>query len=210
MPRLSSNVRALVRVRCAALLLCAVQVPLAHGDVYTWMDAAGRTNVSNLEPPAGVRVTNVVREKAASPSQIAAREARQRAEVTALEEQVRRLEAEVEATRPPRVVEQPPPPVVYNIITVAPPAPAPDFAAAPVVYADATPPPTYGCIPSWAGCATWWPGFATSTVVVDSRRGRRFDPFVHGRRFHSPPPHIRGPFDFPSSLPATTGVPMRR
>jgi hypothetical protein len=205
-----SNMRAVVlRVGIATVLACTVQSPVARADVYTWVDSDGRTNVSNLAPPTGVRIRSVVREKPAIAADIAAREARQRAELAALEEQVRSLQAHVEATRPPRVAEQPAAPVVYNIITVSPsPAAAPDFAAAPVVYADATPPPTYGCVPSWAGCATWWPGF--TTVAVDSGRARRVDPFVHGRRFHSPPPHVRGPFDFPTSLPATTGVPMRR
>ena len=195
----------------AALLLCAAQAPLAQADVYTWVDSAGLTNVSNLAPPEGVRIRSIVRERPASAADLAAREARQRAELAALEEQVRNLQADVEATRQPRVAEQPAAPVVYNIITVSPtPAAVPDFVAAPVAYADATPAPAYGCVPSWAGCATWWPGFATSTVVVSSGRGRRFDPLVHGHRFHSPPPCVRGPFDFPSSLPATTGVPMRR
>ena len=201
-----------LRVGFAAVLACTVQAPVTRADVYTWVDSDGRTNVSNLAPPTGVRIRSVVREKPASAADIAAREARQRAELAALEEQLRSLQAQVEATRPPRVAEQPAAPVVYNIITVSPPpAAVPDyFAEAPVVYADATPPPAYGCVPSWSGCATWWPGFTTSTVVVDSGRARRFDPFVHARRFHSPPPHVRGPFDWPSSLPATTGVPMRR
>ena len=203
--------RAIVlRVGFAAVLACTMQAALARADVYTWLDAAGRTNVSNLAPPEGVRLTSVVREKPASAADIAAREARQRAELAALEEQVRTLQAQVEVTRPPRVAEQPAAPIVYNIITVSPSPPAvPDFAAAPAVYADATPSPTYSCDPSWAGCAAWWPGFATSTVVVASGHARHFHPFAHGRGSH-PSPHVRGPFDFPSSLPATTGVPMPR
>jgi Domain of unknown function (DUF4124) len=31
----------------------------ARADIYTWTDAEGRLNVSNLEPPAGVKVTKV-------------------------------------------------------------------------------------------------------------------------------------------------------
>ena len=191
----------------AVLAICALHAPIARADVYTWLDAAGRTNVSNLDPPEGARVTSVVHERPASAADIAAREARQRADVIALEEQVRRLEAEVAATREPRVVAQPPMPVVYNIITLpSPPVAVPDLSMA---YADMTPAPSYDCIPSWAGCATWWPGFATTTVV-GSARGRHHDSFDHGHRFHPHPPHTRGPFDFPSSLPATTGAPMRR
>jgi hypothetical protein len=166
--------------------------------------------VSNLAPPEGVRIRSVVREKPASAADIAAREAHRRAELTALEEQVRNLQAQVEAARQPRVAEQPAAaPVVYNIITVSPP-PMPDFAAAPVAYADTTPAAAYGCVPSWAGCATWWPGFATSTVVVSSPRIRRFGGFGPEHRFRSPP-RTRGAFDFPTSLPATTGgMPTRR
>jgi hypothetical protein len=206
-----TNMRAVVlRAGLCATLACVLRVPLAHADIYTWLDATGRVNVSNLAPPAGTRVTSVVRERPASAAEIAAREARQRADVAALEEQVRSLQAEVEATRQPRVAEQPAAPIVYNIITVSPPpAAVADLAAAPVVYANASPALAYGCPPAWAGCATWWPGFATSTVVVGAGR-TRFHPFVHGRRFHTPAPHVRGPFDWPSSLPATTGVPMRR
>ncbi|HET9729178.1 MAG TPA: DUF4124 domain-containing protein [Acidimicrobiia bacterium] len=199
-----------LRIGLAAVLLFAAQVPLAHADVYTWVDSAGRTNVSNLAPPKDVRIRSVVREKPASAADIAVREARQRAELAALQEQVRSLQTEVEATRP-LPIGTPAAPVVYNIISVSPPPPVvSDLATAPVPYADATPAPTYGCVPSWAGCTTWWPGFATSTVVVHSPRARHFDRFGHAHPFGSPPPHARGPFDFPSSLPATTGVPMRR
>jgi uncharacterized protein DUF4124 len=191
----------------AVLLVCTLAAPITRADVFTWLDAAGRTNVSNLDPPEGARVTSVVRERPASAAEIAAREARQRADVIALEEQVRRLAAEVAATRQPRVVEAPPMPVVYNIITMpSPPVAVPDLSMA---YADMAPAPSYDCIPSWAGCATWWPGFATGTVVVGSTHGHHFDSFNHGHRFHPHPSHPRGPFDFPSSLPATTGAPMR-
>ena len=191
----------------AVLLACTLAASNARADVFTWLDAAGRINVSNLDPPEGARVTSVVRERPASAADIAAREARQRADVIALEEQVRRLEAEVAATRQPRVVEPPPMPVVYNIITMPSPSVAvPDLSMA---YADMAPAPSYDCVPSWAGCATWWPGFTTGTVVVGSTRGRHVHSFDHEHRFHPHPSHHRGPFDFPPSLPATTGAPMR-
>ena len=35
---------------------------LAHADIFTWVDSSGQVNVSNLDPPAGVVVTNVIRD----------------------------------------------------------------------------------------------------------------------------------------------------
>ena len=68
----------------------------AHADLYTWVDASGGVNVSNLAPPAGVRVTNVI---PASPPKTTtrddAREAVRDAEVQALTKRVRQLEDEV-------------------------------------------------------------------------------------------------------------------
>src|SRR5690349_18536779 len=82
------RVPAALPIVIATLLVCALQSPIAHADIYTWVDSAGRTNVSNLEPPEGARVTNVVREKPPTPSEAAAREAQRRKELTALEDQV--------------------------------------------------------------------------------------------------------------------------
>ena len=36
--------------------------PGARADIYTWTDAGGRVNISNLAPPEGARVTSVLHE----------------------------------------------------------------------------------------------------------------------------------------------------
>jgi hypothetical protein len=43
-----------------AILAATTGLPSARADVYMWVDASGTTNVSNLAPPEGVRVTRVV------------------------------------------------------------------------------------------------------------------------------------------------------
>src|SRR6476646_8224997 len=81
---------------------CALLPQLARADIYTWKDASGRINVSNLAPPEGARVTNVVRERApaaSSPRSDAIRSAARDAEVQALEERVRQLQDEVALAR---------------------------------------------------------------------------------------------------------------
>lgn len=162
----------------AALLtaLAGVVAPqLADADVFTWVDSSGRVNVSNLDPPAGARVTSVVRVKA--PRVVApvepARDALRQAEVAALTERVRQLQDEVEAARRPA-----PPRTEYRVLT-APPA-APDvtagFAPTALPYSYAAPPqPDSSCVPGWAGCAlSWYPGFVTSIIVVRPQRFHRF------------------------------------
>jgi hypothetical protein len=71
----------------------------AHADLYTWVDASGGVNVSNLPPPEGVRITNVI--LASAPKTTTrdddARGAARDAEVQALTERVRQLEDEVTA-----------------------------------------------------------------------------------------------------------------
>src|ERR1700688_2126151 len=68
----------------------------AHADLYTWVDASGGVNVSNLAPPEGVRITNVI---PASPPKTTtyddAREAARDAEVQALTKRIRQLEDQV-------------------------------------------------------------------------------------------------------------------
>lgn len=73
----------------------------AHADIYTWVDASGSVNVSNLAPPENVRVTSVIR--AIAPKTTIrdddARDAARDAEVKALTERVRQLEDEVALAR---------------------------------------------------------------------------------------------------------------
>ena len=44
------------------MLAAALGTQLARADVYTWTDASGRLNVSNIAPPEGVHVSRVVHE----------------------------------------------------------------------------------------------------------------------------------------------------
>ena len=83
----------LLRVTLPALLAGTFGLEPAHADLYTWVDASGGVNVSNLAPPEGVRITNVI---PASPTATHdAREAVRDAEVQALTKRVRQLEDEV-------------------------------------------------------------------------------------------------------------------
>ena len=86
----------LLRTTLPAVLAAAFGLQPAHADIYTWVDASGGVNVSNLAPPEGVRITNVIR---ATPKTTArddgAAEATRGAGVQALTKRVRRLEDEV-------------------------------------------------------------------------------------------------------------------
>jgi hypothetical protein len=198
--------RSVLPVPIAALLAGACALAPAHADIYTWTDDRGRVNISNLEPPEGARVTSVLREsKATKEASEAAREsARERekealrdAEVRALAERVRQLQAEVElAKRPaPAAVAQAPqyvpytgahsgewaaPPVQYNVINAS---PVMDGGAGSVGG---------GCYSGWPECQFGWypgsyPAYYPVNVVLPRDRHFRRDPFPR------PTPHVRGP-----------------
>src|ERR1700681_4785041 len=86
----------LLRAALPVVLAATFGLQPAHADLYTWVDASGGVNVSNLAPPAGVRVTNVI---PASPPKTTtyddAREAVRDAEVQALTKRIRQLEDQV-------------------------------------------------------------------------------------------------------------------
>ena len=200
--------RSVLPVPLVALLACAFALPSAHADIYTWTDDKGRVNISNVEPPEGAHVTSVLREsKAMKEANEAARaaaldrqrEALREAEVRALAERVRQLQAEVEAAKrpPPPVVaatstppympytgaysgEWAPPVAQYNIINASPVIGGGDNANG-------------GCYTGWPDCQfSWYPGFypAYYPVNVIVPRDRHF------RRDHfqpQPTPHSRGP-----------------
>ena len=154
-------VNGFIRVILLAAFACTLGLRLAHADVYTWVDAKGIVNVSNLPPPDGVRVTNVTHEipqPPVPPRSDAAREAARQAEVQALSDRVRQLENEVELARRPA----PPPPVEYAAPIV--------MQWAPVHYQIEMAPPSYassGCDPSWWGCgAGWGSGYYYPSGVV--------------------------------------------
>jgi Spy/CpxP family protein refolding chaperone len=83
----------LVRATLPAVLACTLGLQPAYADLYTWVNASGGVNVSNLAPPEGVRIINVI---PASPTATHdAREAARDAEVQALTKRVRQLEEAV-------------------------------------------------------------------------------------------------------------------
>ena len=171
-----------------AVLACSFGLQPARADIYTWFDASGTVNVSNLSPPEDARVTNVTREalQKTATRDDAAREALRQAELQALSDRVRQLENETEVARRP----VPPPQVVYV------PVPAP----APVQYeVEMTPPAGGGCDPWWASCGGWWgSGFYPASVIVvrapnfhrspPGHPGHRFPPGNPGHRFPLPGP----------------------
>ncbi|MEO8566002.1 MAG: DUF4124 domain-containing protein [Betaproteobacteria bacterium] len=159
----------------------------AHADIYTWADASGSVNVSNLAPPQGARVISVTHTSAADAArENAARDAARRAETLALEERVRQLEADAEARRqaPPQVVYRdiPAPPVKYRV----------DPAPPQVQYTIFSSPPAYtqGCDPGWMDCGLgWFPSFyATGVVFVRAPSFRRFPSVPVGHHVVGRPP----------------------
>ena len=177
----------LVQASMLLALAGAAAVQLAHADIYTWVDASGTINVSNLAPPEGVDVTRVTHESPSAARDEAARAAAaHQAEVQALEERVGQLENEVEFARrtaPPvdyRAV--PAPPVIQYIVEPAPPVMPYALEPAPAPYA--------GCDPSWTDCGSWWmPGFyGASVVVLRPSSFRHFHPGSGGHRFAAQQP----------------------
>ena len=186
-----------------AALLWIAGLPPASADIYTWVDAQGRVNISNLEPPEGARVTKVVRETPphANPYNDAAREAarkaEQQAELTNLAQRVEQLQGELAVARQP-------PPVQPQIVVVP--------VVTPVQYA-AEPAPVVEA----PDCSWGWGGFGWNGFGCNGGWGLGFAPFVsyayavparpprgpiHGGRGHGerPMPHGRGGYTGWTSL----------
>jgi len=163
--------------RFALLVAAAMMLSMspAYADIYTWVDASGALNVSNLTPPDGARVIKVVHSSDDAPAS--------KADTQALADRVRQLEDQIDMARqqPPPIAYPPPaPPVVY-----APPAP-------PVVqYIFAPQPPTVQyvtneapvaspwCDATWSDCGYgngWWPYYPASVFVVSGSNFNRFKP----------------------------------
>ena len=191
------------RVVLPAALASMLGLPLAHADIYTWIDASGVTNVSNLPPPEGVQVTKILHGR---PPEIvaredAARDAARQADAQALAERVRQLEDEIAARQaPPPMVYPPlpaPPPIIQYIVEPSPSQVA-YITPATAGYAGS------GCDPSWAGCAlSWFPGFYPASVLVVPG----FRP-VHPRP-HNPMHPPRSPFALPKLPDFTAQLPMQ-
>lgn len=169
--------------RSAAACTLAAGVLLAapaHADVYTWTDATGRVNVSNLPPPKGAREVQVVKpdpdatarieaaQRASARKAQAERDAAQQAEVQALKARVADLERGVlQARAAPQVV-------------LAPPAPAPVIVnVTPPLADDVAPLPLWNC--AWIGCG--WPAVVSALPAFPVLRE---PPRRHGR--HAKPP----------------------
>ncbi len=173
-------VRPILRAALVVGVAAASWLQLARADIYTWADASGSINVSNLTPPQGVRVISVARAspKSAATRENAAREAARRAETLALEERVRQLESEAAARR------QAPTPVVYPVIAAPPPIQY-WTEPAPVLYSVSMAPSAYtrSCDPGWMDCGLgWFPGVYPATVVflrAPSFRGFPAPPIRH-------------------------------
>ncbi|TMG81019.1 MAG: DUF4124 domain-containing protein [Betaproteobacteria bacterium] len=169
----------------------------AHADIYTWVDASGIVNVSNLAPPEGVRPTKVIRESAPNTKarDDAARDAARQAEVQALAERVRQLQDEVDRARRQVPVPMqmdyrpiPPPAIPYEVEPTPPPA---QYAA------NVAPSTSFGCDLGWMGCGLGWGQalYPPSIVVLRTTNFRRF-PMVHGGRHFAAqrPGHVSGGF----------------
>jgi len=159
-------------------LACSWGMQPARADIYTWTDAKGTVNISNVAPPEGTHITKVVQE---SPPEViearaAAAAAAREAEVQMLAARVRQLEFEAEMARrqPPMVMYAPPPTppsVVQYVMNVAPPQGS---------YG----PNGYGCDGSWGDCG---PGFGygfypPAVFVVGTPLFRARPPFQRGHR----------------------------
>jgi hypothetical protein len=151
----------------------ACTVEFAHADVYTWVDASGTVNYSNLAPPEGVRVTNVMHESGPKVATLAdtTRDVARGAEVQALSERVQQLERELELNR-----RQMAPPMEYSPLPMPPAVP---------YTADLAPPASTGCDPASMDCE---PGFGPSiypagVIVLRPPNFHRIHPFRSGHRF---------------------------
>jgi hypothetical protein len=169
---------------------------LAHADIYTWVDASGTVNVSNLAPPEGIRVTKVIRESDSKTKarEDAARDAARQAEVQALAARVQQLQDEVDRARRQLPVQMDyraipaPPAVPYEIDPAPPPA---QYAA------NVAPSASMGCDLSWIGCGFGWGQaiYPASVVVLRTTNFRHFRPVHGGRQFAAPRPgHAPGDF----------------
>jgi len=164
----------------------------ACADIYTWVDASGSINVSNLAPPDGVHVTKVMHASAPTAADEASRDAARQAETQALAERVRQLEDEVDLARrsaPPPVDYRPVPlpPVVQYIVNTTPP---------PTQYAvSETPQPSSWCDPTWLNCGlAWAPAFYPASVFVLREPSFRHFQSMPGGHHASVHPPMR-PFD---------------
>jgi hypothetical protein len=168
--------------------------PAARADVYVWVDAGGKTNVSNLAPPDNAKVTTVIHSVPRTAAQEeAARAAAQRAEMQVLNDRVAALQQQLEQSKREAAwmpAAYAPPPVIYapQYTTWAPPqAPAP-------YEQDNGPSFGWGCDSPWNNCGFGFGGWPYVAVVVNN----------NGKHHHRAP-GFKGPRPVPTPHPGWTG-----
>ena len=168
----------------AAAGAAALGAPPAQADIYTWVDASGTINVSNIAPPDGVNMLRVIH--ASAPAAPAGNPDNSDAQVRALTERVGQLENQLELAQsqgpPPMPYVVVPPPVVQYITEFAP----------QVQYVNPAPQGSAGCDPSWTDCGSgsWWsPAYYPAVVLW-------------------PQPHFSRPRSFPGGRQVATQLPM--
>lgn len=155
----------------------------AHADIYTWVDSAGKLNLSNQAPPEGTRITNVFREDpAVRAGAEAARAAAERDALRALNERVKQLEQDLDAAKRTE-----PAPVVYVPAPAPAPAPYPSIMAQAIV-APAAPPIYANCNDPWGSCFSpgsfgFYPG---GIVVLNAPAKHRFRASHRGQERRMP------------------------
>jgi hypothetical protein len=174
----------------------AVLFPACAGaEIYGWVDPSGGVTYSNLPPPKDARVIEVIPDE--PPPSPQAQAAAHDAEMKTLNDRVRQLERELQASR----MEAPPYPVS------APPYGSPPGYGPPPAYGAPPPYPSYdagagygaGCDPGFFDC-NLWDGpiyFTTGFAPWWAFRHHGFDGFHHGHHHAGEPggaPHFaRGP-----------------
>lgn len=158
-----------LRVAVPVVLACALGSPCAHADVYAWIDASGTLVLSDLTPPPGARVVDVVADSAPAVSTRvtapAPYEAARQDEIEFLSERVRLLERTVEL-----VGRQAVPATIYGTV------------------------PAQGmngwCDSGWSYCGPGWgPAIYPGFIVAPSAPGfRGFARFHRGKPFAVPAP----------------------
>jgi hypothetical protein len=177
------------------VLACTFGSTFAHAAIYTWVDTSGTVNVSNLDPPEGVRVTRVIPDSPSKPVSRtdAAGDAARQVEVQALTDRVRQLEYEAEFARRQAPLEP-----VYQA------APAPQYIPpqyVPPQYmqypADYAPAATSGCDAAWMDCGSWWGpygyGYPATVIVLRAPNFRRPHPIHGGHNLPVQRPPMRPP-----------------
>jgi Domain of unknown function (DUF4124) len=164
-----------------AFLFGTMGMQPAHADIYTWVDANGSINVSNMTPPDGAHVTNVTHESV--PRVAPAADAMRQADVQALTQRVQQLESELAMAQyqqpPPQAytVMQPPPVVQYFV----------DASSPQVQYNSSGP---TGCDSGWGDCGgSWWNAgvFPVGVAFLQAPRFKRLPP-MRERQFAGKPP----------------------